>query len=130
MDRSAECKCPCHTGGAMHVMECQCYRSDPVLDEESGTKPSDQDLFDNCSCTTRHTDPQCTLHKQTQKYRMGALPPPDMEWQKDKTPTEIACIDMLMHVRSVLTLTDPSISALDKLVKQIDGTLRYVKVKP
>jgi hypothetical protein len=60
---------------------------------------------------------------------MGALPPPGTEWQAGKTPTEIACIDMLMHVRNVLALTDPSISALEKLVKQIDGTLRYIKIK-
>ena len=32
LDRSAECKCKCHTGGAMHFMECGCYTGDPVLE--------------------------------------------------------------------------------------------------
>ena len=31
-DRSKDCKCPCHTGGAKHVMACACYRGIPVLD--------------------------------------------------------------------------------------------------
>jgi len=31
-DRSAECKCKCHTGGAMHCVPCGCYSGRPVLD--------------------------------------------------------------------------------------------------
>ena len=83
----------------------------------------------DCSCTERHTDPQCVEHGQPQEPGMGALTPPDKTWQEGKTPVEITCIDMLMHVRNVLSLTNPSVSDLDKLVKQIDGTLRYATIK-
>lgn len=31
-DRSAECKCECHTGNAMHFVECSCYSGSPILD--------------------------------------------------------------------------------------------------
>lgn len=31
MDRSAECKCKCHTGQAMHCVPCNCYSGNPVL---------------------------------------------------------------------------------------------------
>lgn len=30
-DRSKECKCECHTGRAMHFMECGCYNGRPYL---------------------------------------------------------------------------------------------------
>lgn len=30
-DRSAECKCDCHTGRSMHFVECSCYNGDPYL---------------------------------------------------------------------------------------------------
>lgn len=48
MDRSSECKCPCHTKradgqpGAIHIMACSCYSGNPVLDEvEETTKPEE-----------------------------------------------------------------------------------------
>src|ERR1700722_9000142 len=52
MDRSAECKCPCHTGGAKHVMMCGCYLGRPITD----------DPLEDCSCTEHHRDPQCIVH--------------------------------------------------------------------
>lgn len=32
-DRSAECKCDCHTGKSMHCVPCGCYSGNPTLDE-------------------------------------------------------------------------------------------------
>jgi hypothetical protein len=86
------------------------------------------DPFDNCSCTQRHTDPQCVVHSQFQERGTGALPPPESAWQEGKTPAEIACIDMLLHVRDVL-LESPFAEHHTKLVKQIEGVLRYVNHK-
>lgn len=82
------------------------------------------DPIDNCSCTERHTDPQCAVHTPR---GTGALTPPDFSWQENRTAGEIASINMLLHVREVLS--ESSDVGMQKLVKQIDGTLRYIKVK-
>lgn len=117
MDRSAECKCPCHTGGAMHFMECACYSGDPVLDEE-----------DRCSCTVRHKDPQCVEHGTgTPSQRgMGALPPPESTWQEGRTPTEIVAVFALIRARDHLSsLQDEASKAI---AKELAEALAYMKV--
>lgn len=126
MDRSAECKCECHTGKAVHVMMCHCYIGDPVLDVKEEHANCSNDAIDDCSCTVRHRDPQCVEHG-TSTQGMGALTPPELSWQEGRSPTEIVAIFALVRARDhLLSLQDEASKAIGK---ELADTLAYMKVR-
>lgn len=94
-DRSAECKCGCHTGELIHCVQCSCYDGNPIVDDAP------------------------------QEFAMGANMPPEIAWQEDRTVGEIALILCLLRcdeeLRQVPVLEDKELrSEIDAVLRMYD----------
>lgn len=64
------------------------------------------------------------------EYKFGAMLPPDLAWQEDKTAGEIASINLISRLEARLKeIKDPSQDDLD-LMKAIHAHLAWYGVRP